>query len=242
MHEAQEEALRADGDGYHSRNHDGIGTIADPAFEALELIHQVRGISSVLEIGCTTGFRLEKARAEFGARSAGLEISPAAVTEGRALYPSLDLRVGVAPRDLGFWEADQFDVVIVGHFQYLLPREDLFSLASGVDALVGPGGHLIVLDFLHPHPVSADYRHHADLRVFKHDPSAPWLWSPTYRLVSRRVYDVSGDVSACVDPRAWQTVDVLRKLTVDEAYPAMPTLPSVHEESTASRRSAEEPA
>ncbi len=240
MLEAQEEALRVDGDGYHSRNHAGIGTIADPAFEALSLIQQVRPTSSILEIGCTTGFRLEKARVAFGAAGAGLEVSPAAVEEGHSLYPALDLRVGVAPRDLGFWAGESFDVVIVGHFQYLLPREDLFGLASGVDALVAPGGHLLVLDFLHPHPVSADYRHHADLRVFKHDPSAPWLWSPTYRLVSRRVYDVSEDAAACVDPRAWQTVDVLRKLTIDEAYPAMPTLPSVHEESTASHRSAEE--
>ena len=228
MREAQEEALRVDGDGYHSRNHPGIGTIADPAFEALALIHQVRPVTSVLEIGCTTGFRLEKARVAFGSRGVGLEVSPAAVAEGSSLYPSLDLRVGVAPRDLSLWAGESFDVVIVGHFQYLLPREDLFSLAAAVDALLSPGGHLIVEDFLHPHPVSSDYRHHEDLRVFKHDPSAPWLWSPTYTLVSRRVYDVSEDAASCVDPRAWQTVDVLRKLTVSEAYPAAPTLPSVH--------------
>lgn len=229
MHEAHEKALRTDGDGYHSRNHEGIGTIADPAFEALELIHRVRPIASVLEVGCATGFRLEKARAVFGAQGFGLEVSPAAVAEGRSLYPQLDLQVGVAPRDLATWQGEYFDVLIVGHFQYLLPREDLFALAAAVDALVTPGGHLIVEDFFHPHPVSADYRHHEDLRVFKNDPSAPWLWSPTYTLISRRVYDVSDDSAACEDPRAWQTVDVLRKLTVDEAYPSLPTLPSVHD-------------
>jgi hypothetical protein len=127
------------------------------------------------------------------------------------------------------WAGSQFDAVIVGHFEYLLPRDYLFSLAAAVDGLTRPGGHLVVLDFLHPNPVSADYHHHPRLRVFKHDPSAPWLWSPTYALVSRRVYEVSDDKTSCVDPRAWQTVDVLRKLTIDEAYPVMPTLPSVHE-------------
>lgn len=228
MREEEEQALRADGDGYHSRNHAGIGTIADPAFEGLELVNRVRPIRSVLEIGCTTGFRLEKARISFGAACAGLEVSPAAVAEGVSRYPDVDLRMGVAPRDLRFWAGQEFDVVVVGHFEYLLPREDLFALASAVDSLVSSGGHLIVLDFLHPTPMSAAYRHHGDLRVFKHDPSAPWLWSPTYALVSRRVYDVSEDVSACVDPRAWQTVDVIRKLTTDEAYPSAPTLPSVH--------------
>lgn len=229
MHEVHERALQQDGDGYHSRNYAGIGTIADPAFEALQLVHRVRPITSVLEVGCTTGFRLEKARLEFGARCAGLEVSPAAVEEGRRRYPEVQLEQGLAPRDLATWDGQAFDVVIVGHFMYLLPREDLFALAAAVDRLVAPGGHLVVMDFLHPTPMGAPYSHHADLRVFKHDPSAPWLWSPTYALVSRRVYDVSEDPAVCADPRAWQTVDVLRKLTVDEAYPPTATLPSVHE-------------
>ncbi len=229
MREVHEQALQQDGDGYHARNYAGIGTIADPAFERLELIDRVRPIRSVLEIGCTTGFRLEKARLAFGARCAGLEVSPAAVAEGHRLYPEVQLEAGVAPRDLAIWDGASFDVVIVGHFMYLLPREELFGLAAAVDRLAASGGHLIVMDFMHPSPMSADYTHHADLRVFKHDPSAPWLWSPTYTLVSRHVYDVSEDPAACADPRAWQTVDVLRKLTVDEAYPAMTSLPSVHE-------------
>ena len=231
MRDIHEQALRADGDGYHSRNHAGIGTIADPAFSAMELLHRARSVGSVLEIGCTTGFRLEKARVAFGARCAGLEISPAAVEEGRARYPEVQIELGAAPRDLERWAGDQFDVVIVGHFEYLLPRSELFGLAASVDRLVIDGGHVIVMDFLHPTPMSADYRHHPDLRVFKHDPSAPWLWSPTYTLVQRQVYDVSDSPEACADPRAWQTVDVLRKLSVDEAYPPLPTLPSVHEPS-----------
>lgn len=229
MDEIHEQALRADGDGYHSRNHTGIGTIDDPAFEALELINRMRPIESVLELGCTTGFRLEKARLAFGARCAGLEVSEAAIAEGHSRYPDVDLRVGIAPRDMAMWDGETFNVVIVGHFMYLLPREQLFGLAAAVDRFVCDGGHVVVMDFLHPNPTSADYKHHPDLRVFKHDPSAPWLWSPTYTLVNRRVYDVSEDPAACEDPRAWQTVDVLRKLTVAQAYPTAATLPSVHE-------------
>lgn len=228
MREDQEQALRRDGDGYHARNHAGIGTIADPAFVQLELINRVRPIASVLEIGCTTGFRLEKARVAFGARCAGLEVSPAAIAEGRAQYPLIQLEEGLAPRDLDRWSQDRFDVVIVGHLEYLLPRDALFDLAAQVDRLVIDGGHLIVMDFLHPSPVRAPYTHQSELQVFKHDPSAPWLWSPTYTLVARQVYDVSEMASACVDPRAWQTVDVVRKGPADEAYPRAETLPSVH--------------
>jgi SAM-dependent methyltransferase len=229
MRDIHEEALRADGDGYHSRNHDGIGTIADPAFEAMELLHRVRPITSVLEIGCNTGFRLEKARTAFASRCCGLEVSPAAVDEGCSRYPEVEIELGIAPRDLDRWPGEKFDVVVVGHFMYLLPREDLFLLAAKVDQLTADGGHVIVMDFLHPTPMSAAYRHNSHLRVFKHDPSAPWLWSPNYTLVSRRVYDIAEDAQACVDPRAWQTVDVLRKFADCDAYPELSTLPSVHE-------------
>jgi len=99
----QEQALAQDGDGYHQRNYAGIGTIADPAFEQMQILHQVSPIQSVLEVGCTTGFRLEKARKAFGAQCSGIEISPSAVAEGLELYPEVELRVGAAPRDLKHW-------------------------------------------------------------------------------------------------------------------------------------------
>jgi len=223
------DALRKDGDGYHERNYEGIGTIADPIFDQLLIIHQLTPIRSILELGCTTGFRLEKARQGFGARCCGLEISPAAVAEGRTKYPQVEIVEGAAPRDLESWDGETFDVVIVGHFEYLLPRSELFALAAGVDRLLADGGHLVVMDFLYPHAASAPYLHSDQLRVFKHDPSAPWTWSPTYTLTGRQVYEISRSPQDCTDPRAWQTVDVVRKFSAGEAYPEVTTLPSVHE-------------
>lgn len=228
MDDQTESALRADGDGYHTRNYAGIGTIADPAFDEVSRIASLQPITTVLEIGCTTGFRLEKIRQAFGSSCAGLEASRAAIQEGRSRFPEVQLEHGLAPRDLSLWDGGEFDLVIVGHFLYLLPREDVFALAAEVDRLVNVNGHIIVMDFLHPLPMSAPYAHHPDLRVYKADPSAPWLWSPTYTLVSRRVYEVAEHAEQCLDPRAWQTVDVIRKLDVETAYPQIPTLPSVH--------------
>lgn len=229
MDARSEEALRRDGDGYFTRNHSGIGTIADPAFDQLKIIHRIRPVKSVFEVGCTTGFRLEKVRQELGADAVGIEISPAAIDEGTRLYPHVRLELGLAPRDLHRFETGRFDVVIVGHLLYLLPRDDLFFLAAEVDRLLAPGGHLIVWDFLHPSPISALYAHQSELAVYKHDPSSPWLWSPTYTLVSREVYELGADAPELRDPRAWQTVDVLRKLSVEEAYPASLTVPSIHD-------------
>lgn len=231
MDAAKERALQIDGDGYLERNRVGIGTIADPAFEAMVAIHEFQPIGSVLEIGCSNGFRLDKAQKAFRASCAGLEVSPEAVQEGCTLFREIEIIEGVAPRDLTHWLGRTFDVVVLGHFQYLLPRADVFPLAQLVDQLVTPGGHLICMDFLSPLPSQSPYRHHPDLAVYKHNPSAPWSWSPTYILVQRQVYTVSEVGRDLRDPRTWQTVDVLKKLPEDIAYPAGSPQYSSHDSS-----------
>lgn len=228
MRDEVEEALRSDGDRYHELNHAGIGTIADPAFDLLRLAHSVAPITSVLEIGCTTGFRLQKCFEEFGSQCAGLEISPRAVDEGRELYPNIDLHLGVAPRDLANWQDQTFDAITLGHFLYLLPREELFALAAEVDRLLRPNGHLVVMDFFFPHECRLEYHHNHQLDMFKGDPSRPWTWNPTYTLVARRVYDLGPSPRQAADPRSWQTVDLLRKHDAKTSYPIVDGLPSRH--------------
>ena len=219
MNPEQEAALRADGDRYFAVNHEGIGTIADPIFEQMQILHQLSPVKTVLEVGASNGFRLEKARSAFAAECAGLEASRDAVAEGHELFPYISLTEGMAPQDLVQFAGRKFDVIILGHFMYLLPRSELFALAAQVDALLMDNGHLIISDFFYPAPVSATYSHNPALDVFKMDPSAPWLWSPTYSLVHRNVYPISAYLTASAHPADWQTVDVLRKIPVATAYP-----------------------
>jgi len=214
----QENALAADGNGYYKRNYSRIGTIADPVFEQMQILQRINPIKSILEIGCATGFRLEKARLAFGANCAGIDISPMAIAEGIERYPSIDLRAGAAPRDLGYWSGHSFDVILVGHVQYLLPRQDLFALAATVDGLLNTGGHVITMDFIHHIPTSSVYSHDSSLEVYKGNPSAPWTWNPAYFLVSRQIYPQSISMTNQVDPSEWQTVDVVHKLSVHDAY------------------------
>ena len=223
-------SLAADGDRYHKVNHQGIGTIADPVFRQLEVINRVSPVASVLEIGCTTGFRLEKAHQKFGARCSGLEISAAAVAEGRSLYPGLDLKQGAAPQDLRYWEGSSFDVIVVGHLLYLLPREDLFWFAAWVDRLLAVNGHVIINDFIYPSDTRSPYAHSDQLSVFKGDQIAPWTWNPQYFLVSREVYEISIESPTQRDPVNWQTVDTIRKLSIGQAYQNVAAPHSVHED------------
>ncbi len=103
-------ARAADGDRYHQVNHEGIGTIADPVLAQMKVVHSASPIASVLEIGCTNGFRLHKAQQEFGAQCSGLEASAGAVHEGREKYPAIEIKHGIAPADLSQWAGSTFDI------------------------------------------------------------------------------------------------------------------------------------
>ena len=221
-------ALARDGDRYHRVNYEGIGTIADPAFSQLEVIHAVSPIGSVLEIGCTTGFRLGKAQRAFGAQCAGLEASVAAVNEGKEKYPRVDIRQGIAPQDLDQWSGSKFDVVVVGHLLYLLPRSVLFQFAAQVDSLLADNGHLIVEDFIYHRDSVAEYTHQESLSPYKGNPSGPWSWNPQYFLVHRNVYPLCSDAVSQREPNQWQSIDVLRKLPAGVAYEKVQAPSSVH--------------
>ena len=223
------QALVDDGNAYLQRNRAGIGNIHDPVMEALDIINATHPITRALEVGCSTGFRLEKIRNKYGAACFGLEAGGDPVREGLAQYPSINLEQGLAPDGLHIWAGSKFDCIILGFFMYLLPRPALFELAAAVDELLADNGHLVVFDFMFPSPMSSEYLYNASLTTYKMDPSAPWLWSPTYRLVSRTVYSLQDSIDRNDEPENWKTLDVLRKMPITTAYPRSTAVRSEHE-------------
>jgi hypothetical protein len=105
----------------------------------------------------------------------------------------------------------------------------LFQLAAKVDSLLSDGGPLIISDFIAHLDTVSSYSHHEFLHVFKGNPSAPWSWHPQYFLVHRNVYPLSVDPSSQREPNQWQSIDVLRKLSVDQAFQSVPRPASVHD-------------
>jgi len=220
------DALKEDAEQYYIRNTGNLHRKIDPVHDALRRINGVQPIRSILEIGCSTGWRLETVRKEFGSRGTGLEAGSEAVASGQRLYPELDLRQGLAPEGLRAWLGiEQFDCIVLGFFAYLLPRKEIFRLAADVDELLEDDGHLVVSDFLYPSSISVPYTHHPGLTTYKLDPSSPWSWSPNYCQVERIVYHGNVPLPSLVEPGQWTTVDVLRKLSDDVAYPRKATRP-----------------
>jgi cyclopropane fatty-acyl-phospholipid synthase-like methyltransferase len=125
-----------------------------------------------------SGFRLDKAQRAFGDQCAGLEASDSAVAQGAEKCPQIDIRQGIARQDLNLWSGSEFDVIVVGHLLYLMPRCVLFEFAAQVDSLLADNGHLIVVDFVHHRNTVAPYAHHYSLLLYKGDPPGPWSWNP----------------------------------------------------------------
>jgi SAM-dependent methyltransferase len=214
-------AISEDADNYYLRNADQHKPSSDPMLPCLQRIHRATPIRSVLEIGSNTGWRLDGIRKHFDKPNVvGVEASLFAVEESKATHPHIPAVHGVAPDVLFGFSDNHFDTVIVGFLIYLLPRNMLFHFAAEVDRILKDDGHIVIEDFLHPNAVSRDYTHNDQLRVFKHDPSAPWSWSPTYTLVDRQLIEHEAHVVDNADPSRWITIDALRKHPLSVAYPA----------------------
>lgn len=190
--------IRREAEAYYRRNRNATLPDADPVLQALDGL----SVTKVLEIGSGNGARLARIRDAHGARVEGIEASLSAVRD--ANDAGVRTFSGIAPHDLEQCFPRYYDVVLVGFFMYLLPREELFRLAYEVDRILAPGGHLVVRDFLYPRPLRKPYLHDASIEVYKHDPSLPWAWCPGYTLV-RRLQETAGE------PQDWVTVDVLAK-------------------------------
>jgi SAM-dependent methyltransferase len=211
----------SEGDRYFTRNREKLtaaeaGAAGDPILESLRRF----GVRprSVLEIGCSNGWRLEALRREAGASCHGLDPSPQAVAEGVAAYPLLSLAVGTAD-SLPFPDAT-FDLVIFGFCLYLCDRKDLFRIAAEADRVLAEGGSLAILDFHPPFPYRNPYAHRPGLYSYKMDYSLLFRWSPAYTLVSQAIFVPPGaaDPGAPDDRHA---VSLLRKDS-HHAYPEAP--------------------
>ena len=210
-----------EGDSYFARNRAKLASAEargadDPVLEALRRL----GVRprTVLEIGCSNGWRLEALRRESGASCHGIDPSPQAIAEGKAAYPLLRLAEGTADT-LPFPDAT-FDLVVFGFCLYLCDRKDLFRIASEADRVLGEAGHVAILDFHPPFPYRNPYAHREGLYSYKMDYSLLFSWNPAYTLVSQSLFTPPG-AGDPAEPDDRHAVSLLRKDS-RHAYPEAP--------------------
>lgn len=187
--------LAGEGDAWFQRNREALGATAALRHDwPLALIGQLdaaqrAGIGSVVELGCSNGWRLARLRQTLPARMVGVDASAEAVADGHARYPGLALRQG------GLAEVplqEQFDLTIVNFVLHWIDRSTLARCVAEIDRVTRDGGLLVLGDFLPDYPQRRAYHHRSpEERVFtyKQDYARIFEAMGTWREIARVTFD-----------------------------------------------------
>jgi ubiquinone/menaquinone biosynthesis C-methylase UbiE len=158
--------------------------------------------SNVLEIGCSTGYRLNAITSNFkGAQVTGVEPSGDAIEYGKKKYPQVKYIKGTAD-EMTELPAASFDLVIIGFVLYVVDRDILFKVIAETDRVLKNGGILMIIDFYSEKPVRNPYQHISDMQAFafKQNYEDVFMASKLYHLLDKRSlshtskgYDLSDD-------------------------------------------------
>lgn len=179
------------GDAYFIRREDVLDWFnknwkRDPVISALLKLELAP--RSVLEIGCSNGWRLGRIREAFGCRCCGIDPSEIAIS--KATRPDIELRVGTA----SYLGKDTHDIVIFGFCLYLCRKEGLFKIASEADRVLENGGYLVLYDF-HPETAYSNVCPDESWSNYKMQYVNMFSWHPHYRIVYRNVFRNPEDIT-----------------------------------------------
>ena len=145
--------------------------------------------NSLLEIGCSTGYRLNLLKSD-NKDLYGIDPSAKAIEYGLKNYKNLKLSQGTAD-SLNF-ESDKFEVIIFGFCLYLVDRDDLFKIAFEADRVIKNNGHIIILDFEPPYEYKNEYHHKKGVFTYKMDYSKIFSWNSHYTLKYKHIFNHGG--------------------------------------------------
>lgn len=211
MKDQKEIFLKSEGNQWYGRNDQVDRSEGDRIVEAITRLDLKP--TSILEIGCADGSRLDFLSKKYSSKCYGIEPSEKAVEAAAKKYPAVEVTQGTADK-LPYQQ--KFDLIILGFCLYLCDRNDLFHIAAEVDRVLKDKGHLVVCDFYPHFPYQNIYHHCEDVFTFKMDYTQMFTWNPAYSSVYHFVYDHFGETSN-VHPNEKIAVSALEKDT-EHAY------------------------
>jgi ubiquinone/menaquinone biosynthesis C-methylase UbiE len=121
---------------------------------------------SVLEIGCSTGIRLNQYQNILNTKiNYGIDLSSKAINLGKKKYKKLKL-FKLSSLEINKIK-ENFDLIICGFFLYLLDREEIFNQFNLISKKLKLNGYLIINDFDPLFKHSNTSIHNKNLRSFK---------------------------------------------------------------------------
>ena len=209
----------SEGDQWFNRNLNSNNANKDNDDKIIQTLQSIELLpNKVLEIGCSSGKRLNLIKNAFSADCWGIDPSPKAIEAGKKEYSEISLNVGTA--DCLPYDDNSFDIIIFGFCLYLCDRNDLFKIAYEADRCLKNEGTLVIKDFYPTFPYKNKYSHLEGIYSYKMDYSKMFLWNPSYAEVANVVYSHSGFEHRDV-PNEKVAIVVLRK-NEQYAYPEEP--------------------
>jgi|SRR5215468_7270536 len=171
--------LKGEGQAWLERNRDKLGQ-NDSVSEFIE----AHGLmpTSVLEVGCADGWRLEKLEKKYR-RCQIAGIDPSGAREWIARGTADDLK--------SFFGDGEFDLVIYGFCLYLCDPQDYFKIAAEGDRVLKDGGHILIHDFYiddfgDEHDTKTPYEHKKGVWSYRVYWPSLWCGMPFYREVDQK--------------------------------------------------------
>lgn len=153
-----------------------------------------QNIGDILEIGCSSGAKLEQLCDFFDASGKGVDPSALAVKEGNEFLSqqgkNISLQVATACA-LPF-ESNKFDLVYFGFCLYLIEPDSLYRAIAEADRVLKKGGFLIVHDFDPGKRYKREYHHKPGLFSYKNAYSELFTAAGHYYLVSKESFSHEG--------------------------------------------------
>ena len=173
----------------HLRNRNGRINIASDNHPIIRIFKEKKLFpKTVLEIGCSTGFILKKIYKITGAKCYGIDISKAAIKEGKKLFKKIELYNGFFERSN--LSKKKYDLIIFGFFLFLTHPENILNLFAKVNNSLKINSYLIIYDFYNKYYVKKNYKHDKKLKVYRYDYKKIFLSIPNFQLVKvKKIYN-----------------------------------------------------
>lgn len=185
---------RSEGNAWFDRNkthmseREEIANAPDVSFICSTLAPFSGQVSRVLEIGCSSGLKLETICGRLAAAGEGVEPSRTAVDEGNARSKSVPIRLQTGTGDALPFQAAAFDLVYFAFCLYLFDRTSLLKAFAEADRVLKPGGFLAITDFDPGTRQKRPYSHCEGVFSYKQDYAAPLTATGLYYLVGKVSY------------------------------------------------------
>jgi ubiquinone/menaquinone biosynthesis C-methylase UbiE len=215
--------LEFEGDNWFDRNIDSINSNFDYENDIVyrTLLKHKLNPSSILEIGCSSGHRLNGLKKLYGENNVeyyGIDPSKKAIEYGLSKYNNINFNIGTADK-LSSFVTDSMDIVIMGFVFYVIDRILLLKVISEIDRILKNDGILIIVDFFSEIPKKIRYHHinNDNFFTFKQNYYEVFISSKIYFLIDLFSENHKSNQSINQDFNELYTCALLKK-NINEGY------------------------